>query len=419
VWWLVVLVLSGCGRLGFDTTDHAGAGDAGDAGDAGLPACNQATRLHDEFAGTTLDQAGLWAGSYTNGATMLAVAGGDAVITLEPNAADIYAAIRSTRGYDLRGERFIGEISQLAPSLSITGLQIDYASNVYASVSHYNGDLRAAYRVAGGPHTDAGMTPYIASQQRYFALSEQNGTLYYETSTDGVAFTAFAQIPDPFDVALVRLSAYGGTDTSLTAPGAARFARLGPPGGPVGAPCPASRIVDDFGAAVLDHAWLITNADACCTVAVSTGALTMTTNGSPGIGAVRGFAGMDLRDDAFQVELTQGPTSASVLASLRAQVDSQNYLELRVTLAETIVRVVINGTPMIMNEARDPQEVFLEIAESAGTIRFQVSKDASTWRDLFSTGAPFAVDDVMPILRIDTTFATAADTIRFDNFNVR
>jgi hypothetical protein len=134
---------------------------------------------------------------------------------------------------------------------------------------------------------------------------------------------------------------------------------------------------------------------------------------------VRGFAGMDLRDDAFQVELTQGPTSASVLASLRAQVDSQNYLELRVTLAETIVRVVIDGTPMIMNEARDPQEVFLEIAESAGTIRFQVSKDASTWRDLFSTSAPFAVDDVMPILRIDTTFATAADTIRFDNFNVR
>jgi hypothetical protein len=233
-------------------------------------------------------------------------------------------------------------------------------------------------------------------------------------------FTSFAQMPDPFDLALVRVSPYAGTDTMVAAPGQARFAQIGPPGGGQGASCPASSLVDTFEAVELAHHWYTNNVDACCTMTVNSGAITFMTDGTAGNARVRGSAGMDLRSDSFQVELSQAPSAVSVQASLIAQIDDLNRLELRVTATQTVARALVAGTLTVnMSAARDPLERFLKIGESGGTITYQVSKDAITWRDLYAGSAPFAIDDIIPYLRFDATAATTADTVRFDNFDVR
>lgn len=71
-----------------------------------------------------------------------------------------------------------------------------------------------------------------------------------------------------------------------------------------------------------------------------------------------------------------------------------------------------------MVDSRDPAERFLRISEAAGSVTFSVSSDGTTWRTLRSLLAPFAVDDLMVQLRVNTTAVTTANSIVFDNLNV-
>jgi hypothetical protein len=71
---------------------------------------------------------------------------------------------------------------------------------------------------------------YDITQHLWWRLRESGGTLFYETSGDGVSFTTRASEPVSFPISAVRIhlgvSVY---DSAATAPGHVRFARLNLP----------------------------------------------------------------------------------------------------------------------------------------------------------------------------------------------
>jgi len=94
--------------------------------------------------------------------------------------------------------------SSRPPAAGATGgLQIEYANDRYVSLAHVNGNLRAPYKA--GTFQIVATLPYVPAQHRFWAISEDAGTIYYETSQDGVSFTSFANLLAPFDVSLVRI----------------------------------------------------------------------------------------------------------------------------------------------------------------------------------------------------------------------
>jgi hypothetical protein len=261
------------------------------------------------------------------------------------------------------------------------------------------------------------MIPYVAAEHRFWAISERDGTVYFETSHDGASFASFASMAAPIDLGVVRLVAFSGTNNSVASPGQASFESFGMPAtSPVDA-CPSSTLVDSFDDGALGHRWASSYAEACCSFAESASNLAFTLDGTVGTAAVRSTFGYDLRGDSISVELVQGPAVTGVNAVLVARYEDNTALELIVTSTQTNARELIAGVGSSMTAPRDPAERFLRIAESGGNYVMEVSADRATWRTLRSEPLPFPVDDIVPTLRAGTTSPGPATAIRFDNFN--
>jgi hypothetical protein len=408
-----LVVLCACGRLGFDATPG---GDATGDGDGGveLP-CNLAGRVADTFDDGIVDEY-LWGNTYTNPGTMIAEASGRVTFTLAPNSASTYAGLKSTRFYDMRGQRFIVEVVQIGAAGSHAGIQIEYRNDRYVSLTVKNGNLRAGY--SDGTFMVVDMIPYVAAAHRYWAISEDAGNLYFETSQDGISFTSFATLPAPFDVSLVRQTAFAGTDNAVAAPGTFVIESIGATV-PVGSSaCAASTLVDRFDDGVIGHLWENSYNDPCCTIAEVGGEMVIGYDGTQGTTALRSAPAVDLRGDAVTIRVTQEPPLSSTVLNLTVRRDQSNVLEIQISNTQTLARVTIAGVGNQVMSARNPAERYLRIREAGGAYVMEVSTDRTTWRTLRTDVAPFPLDDVLVTVRAGVSAnSTAQKLTSFDDFN--
>ena len=65
--------------------------------------------------------------------------------------------------------------------------------------------------------------PYDPARHRWMRIREQLGTLYFEYSGDGCAWSLLAGVPTPFSVSLVSVSLFAMTSLAVASPGVAVF----------------------------------------------------------------------------------------------------------------------------------------------------------------------------------------------------
>jgi hypothetical protein len=407
-----LVLLCACGRIGFEAANS----DAGDGGPT-LP-CNVAGRVSDTFDDGVIDEF-LWGARYQDSGTSTSEANGRVTFNLAPSSpTPAYAGIKSARFYDMRGQRFSTEIVHVAAAGTNSGMQIEYATTTYASVLVIDGSLLAAFETPTTPFKTVEVIPYVASEHRFWAISEDAGIVHYETSRDGITFTSFASTPAPFDVSLVRLTVFGGTSSSVAMPGSFEIESVGPATPVASTACPAHTLVDTFDDGVIGHLWERSFVNACCTLDETGGEIVVTHDGTVGIASLRSSAGFDLRADAVTVRISREPARPGTSLNLSLRFDDSNLLDLSVTPVMTFARRVVDGVSDTMSAPRDANERYLRIRETGGMYVMDVSKDRTTWRTLRSEAAPFPLDDLMLAIRAGIDTAGAAGPVAsFDDVN--
>lgn len=375
----IAVLLAGCGRIGFDAiSSSAGNGDAngdGIGGDGGTAAvCNSFDRFADDFDDGITDRAN-W-NPYADTGTSYAEQGGDLVLTPAANtSAIIYTGYQTKHAYDLRDTRVVAQYTQVPNGGAGIGIDVRLSGTEYVTVNVYN-NMMFASQTTVGTYTTLAQIPFD-SANRFWAVAERGGRIYYETSQDGVTFTPFHDIAEPFSSQSVRVHLFAGTELSIASPGVARFAAFNP-GKVPRAGCPISTFTDDF-ADGLQGGWdeII---DSCCTMQESAGALTFSTSGASGHAVRTSRAGYDLRNGEVTVRVSGGPSQTSAFdARLFVHVTDQNEVDLRIGGAAVTARTIINGTPNNVGVARTGSENYLRIRETAGTLFFETSPDKSAW----------------------------------------
>lgn len=371
-------------------------------------------RLADDFE-DGVQNVSLWEASYVDSGTSYAESGGNLVITPAPNTAGAYAGYRSQRFYDLRGQRIVVEVAQVASGTATTALAVEYRKGTHTGISVENGQLHATVTIASS-YSRLASTPYDPVRHRYWAVEERAGQIYFETSSNGSTFDVLLEVPEPFDVSLVRGTLFAGTAAAIATPGEARFAVLN--GGIIAsAACPASSFVERFEVDNV-HSWETQSSDPCCAQSVIGGKLQMSTDGASGYTVRRSSQGFDLRDGAVAVTVG-APSVVGYHAALRASHDNANDIGLQFSATTFDYFFSVGGVVTYGSAARSASEVHLRLREATGTTYFETSVDKLMWRQLAQISDPLPLDDVTIDLQAGVFAApTTPDSVTFDDLGV-
>jgi hypothetical protein len=414
---VVVGLASACGRIGFD--DRSGADAGGDAGNS--TPCGTTLVLADTFSGSTPDPQ--WY-PFSHGGVTPSQSGGELVITLPATTAggSNYGGYDSARRFDLRGSRTFVEVNQTVSTAgnAQTDFQVDGPKGEALSVSEEAGMLFAT--VSNGSSTSTlGSMPYDAVAQRWWQLRESQGTVYFETSPDGVTFTAFAMTPTPAFAPFVDVLLDAGTYQAETSTGVARFANLNG-GTPSASWCKASTLRDDFSAAALGDQWDGSFTMGGCTLGEAAGAAQVAlVAGSAQECSIVSASGYDLTGAAMFTSLATAPSAnGQVYSYLRATAQSGDNVE--VTLIGNMLACGQNIATAFSTTCSLPYDPvahkFWQLAESGGMLSFQISPDGTTWTTLHAQAPPFSLVGVELSIGAGTNAAVAAPgTAEFSTFD--
>jgi hypothetical protein len=337
------------------------------------------------------------------------------VLNLAPNSASTYVAYGTLRYYDLRGHRVFAELGTIPNTGSLMGLAAQIGLISWLHIDIKDGLVVASVNVEG---TYVQKTIPYSTTMKFLAIEELGGRILFETSPDGVTFTPFHQVADPFDVSLVRIQLFAGTDNAIPAPGVARFASFNGTASSESA-CPTSALFDTFGDGNLGHLWENSFAGACCSATELNGRAHIALNGAPGYAGVRSAAGYDLREGKVAVALV-GPSGSNAVASLVVMIDSKNSIELDAKINTFTARTTINNVGMnLMTTGRVAGQNYLQLREAGGMLAFEVSSDRIAWQTILTVPTPLPVDDVLVSLEagIPSTLTVPSDEVGFDDLD--
>lgn len=251
---LLVLLISGCGRFGFggqQSHDDAtpGGDDASDAPGTmidgaladgvtdtmmivdALPCTGTTHTITDNFDDNSRNTA-LWGNAYADSVTNYAETGGHVLITLGINVANNWAGYMTTSGYQIAGDRVFVEVPQVSnPSTNtILLLWTSLAKTDGPSIEWEANKLFFRMRINDQIFDRANVT-YSATTHRWWQIRERAGTMYWETSPDGVSWTVrWMEATPASTTAYITLAA--GTNSANASPGTAIFDNFNGGGSP-------------------------------------------------------------------------------------------------------------------------------------------------------------------------------------------
>ncbi len=310
-------------------------------------------------------------------------------------------------------------VNQVASAGAVTGFGVEWSQAAYLHIEQATGTLSAIVEVDGMIAVTAQIA-YVAATHVYWAISERAGRIYFETSSDGVAFTPFYELAAPFDVSLVAPTMYTGTNSAIPAPGQAVFSSFNGGSATSQSACPATDLVDTFDDGAIGHLWENSFADPCCQDTEPDGHLELFDNGQSGFVARRSSAAYDLRNSSIEV-MTTGPDSNTTFTGyLEAIADADNYVELlvRATGYQTVRDVATNKASN--TQARETTDKYIRIRETNGTVFYEASADKITWRVLDSVADPIDLSNLSIGLEGGRSGGAVQtfNTIELDDFNV-
>ena len=209
----VAALVGGCGRVAFD----ASGGDAGDA----MPEVQALGGLVDDFEdGTT---AAFWDPYSDAGGSTFAEAGGELAITYAVGVNDSYAGYVTGVGRDFRGTGIWVELAAVP-----TGPD---GANCYFTIDDLSGALSIGFEldatmldVLDQNGNAVGTFAHDLATRRWLRIREAAGTLYFDASPDGSAWTLLSTQAAPGYVTDAYANIGGGTYQLTASSGTCRFA---------------------------------------------------------------------------------------------------------------------------------------------------------------------------------------------------
>jgi hypothetical protein len=334
------------------------------------------------------------------------------------------ATIQSVHAFDLTG-RVLGLELRALPEPSLeTSLQIRLRGegNNSLAISIDNENVSYDKTVNDESQTLASQR-YAAADHRFFRFREAQGTVYWETSSDGQEWTerAKADVSTLFDVRYVSL-ALDAPGNSLGTPAEVRIDNLG--GSETESCCAMGTFSDDFEDGVKSGAWTDPDCSEGCTASESGGQLAFNLDA-----AVSSYcswttsSAYDLRGSAVSIELTSPPDPSSDGQLLfRAVRDSGNYLEFRVKHGELHCAQVLDGEcgdDLAFTQFSATDHRWLRFREQDGTIHFESSPDGVAWNPHTSSIEPFDLDAMQVMLEASSSAEQLSPLeLRVDNLNL-
>lgn len=288
------------------------------------------------------------------------------------------------------------------------------------------GTLSARVKVAGAATTLAAF-PYSATEHRWLRLRESAGTVYWETSADGIGWTQRASQGVaslfPLDSMIVTFYVYtfgGGTPT----PGQARFSRLNSVDG--NTPSPGlSGIQDNFNDGTLALQW--TTIQSGGTISESGGTLNFAPSANNGsvVLTVESVESRSLLGSSLFAEVPSViSTTGNMGQRLEAKLDGSNKLTWKVENGVLSASIKNAGTQAtIVSLTYSPtSHRWWRIREASGTIFWDTSPDGLNWTQQATapTSSTFPLDAVSIRLHLETWGSGVGNpgVARFDNVNV-
>jgi hypothetical protein len=168
--------------------------------DAALPGPAPAAVLVDDFAAVSLD-ATRWTAVNNAGVTGSQTGGRYEFAT--SNDSPAYSSLTSVHGFDLTGDRFVVKVPDPGDR-TIASLEVYISAQNRAGTDRvfFNlvGLFMGFYQTVGGSQTFLNAVAYDPMVDVYFRIREAAGTIYWDTSTDGVSWTNKHSVAAPIQV---------------------------------------------------------------------------------------------------------------------------------------------------------------------------------------------------------------------------
>jgi len=165
--------------------------------------------LVDNFDDNSLDT-GKWA-EWTGGD----VSETSQQLRITSTTSSSYKGMESVSSYDLIGSYAVVELVHALTGLTDDGtflqLYLDVTNTITLFV--YNDTLTAEKQVAGS-YTTIASTAYNGTNHRWLRIREASGTVYFDTSADGLTWNNFTSTPNPFTLTALVASLFIGTDSA-------------------------------------------------------------------------------------------------------------------------------------------------------------------------------------------------------------
>jgi hypothetical protein len=336
--------------------------------------CGTLALLRDDFM---TDQLGTIWDRWTDGGPVATVTGGHLEISIPQNTQDLGAGYASVFSYDFTGSVLEAAVSQVASGNTILEVRGDGPAPGKMQMVLEGGILTAWI---GGQGGKAQLT-YDPLVHKRWRLREDNGTTYWEWSTDAVTWTELYHQIDPFpiDHVIVELAADGTTASK------AIFEEVNVDGPAPAGFCGAAALVDDFGGGGFGpsfSSWAHGGATIAETGGQAVASIPAVADAYAGLDSRRLY---DLRESAIYID-TQGTSGAAGFTNfvqLVKPAGNATMIELGRQGASLICDIVSGGsTSTSKTVAYDAVATrYVRVRLAGTTVHWETSADAITWNE--------------------------------------
>jgi hypothetical protein len=393
----------------------------GDA-DGGTPiaSCGGPDAFADDFEDGVQDP--MWSWSWEEDAATLSETGGHMVVTLPPNVGAGYAGYATGNWIDLRGGRVYVEVPQsIDPASEAEAwltLRRDGSNRLYV---YQNGpSLYFAQRVDGSI-TDHDEVTYDSSLHRWWSIREQDGRIYWESSTNGIDWDPHGDAPTPWFADAVRVEIAAGMWQAEPSPGNMHIDNFNG-GTATGRWCKTASRSDDFEDGQAGVQWAQAF-DGACVRNETGGRLTLApaTSSTNYCGYMSGTL-FELSDSQMWVEVPETTgTDPSSITFFKVETFGNNFLEIVKTGPDLVFHARVDGAEVPYNEVPyDPTaHRWWRIRAQGQMVYWDTSPDGTTWTERGSGTRPdFDLDRVNVVLGAGVSGTSGSPgTAAFDNYN--
>lgn len=365
--------------------------------------------LSDSFGGANLDTT-KWTIPVQQGGTVTQ-GGGSLNLSPSPNVGTTQLLLSSVGTYSLSSSAGYVKVPAV---LNAGSLDEDYTLfldiNNALQWLYGSGTLKAIAWKAGTQMVLASL-PYSASTHLWWRIRETSGTVYWETSPDGLSWTPQASYSTAslFDLSSLKVYFFAETwGSGASTPGTAKFANFNQPD-------PANPWADSFNGSVIDGAKWTTFTFAGGTATEGGGAVSLT----PAPNTTNSEAQIKSINSA---SLIGNAASVKAVGVLNSANDCDEDFSLMLSGSNRVVWFLehgslkalyyVNGvkTTLVSLTYSSVNHVYWRIRESGGTVYWDTSPDRLTWTQQASTANAnlFSLTSVQARLYAETWSSNSA-----------